>query len=167
MTLTRSSHPLGGKETAPCSEFTWSGLNDISERLPPMEAMLFGGVLLRILKQLLTTDPHLGPVYLSKVDLEDAYMMLWVRMEDFPSVAFLIPEKTPSDTQLVEFHLSLPMGYIYSYPYFCMARERVADLTNKAISQMEQAREHPLELAAEARAADDAGAPETQADAIW
>ena len=83
-----------------------------------MEAMRFGGALLSILKQVLTTDPRLGTVYLSKVDLADAYMWLWVRMGDVPSVAFLIPKKTPSNTQLVGFHLSLPMGYIDSAPYF-------------------------------------------------
>ena len=45
-----------------------------------MEAMRFGGALQRILKQVLTNDPHLGLVYLRKVDLEDTYMRLWVRM---------------------------------------------------------------------------------------
>ena len=42
-------------------------------------------------------------------------------MEDVPLVAFLILKKTPSNTQLVVFHLSLPMGYIDSDPYFFMA----------------------------------------------
>ena len=40
--------------------------------------MRFGGALQRILKQVLTADSHLGLVYLSKVDLTDAYMRLWV-----------------------------------------------------------------------------------------
>ena len=53
--------------------------------------MRFGGTLQRILQHVLTTDLHLGPVYLSRVDLADAYMRLWVRMEDVPSVAFLTP----------------------------------------------------------------------------
>ena len=47
------------------------------------------GALQRILKKVITMDPRLGPVYLSKVDLADAYMSLWVRMEDVPSIAFL------------------------------------------------------------------------------
>ena len=94
-------------------------------------------------------------------------MRLWVRIEDFPSVAFLISKKTPSNTQLVGFHHSLPMGYIDSDPYFCVAKETVADLANAAISQREQAGEQPLDLAAESRAADDAVAPKTQADASW
>ena len=73
---------------------------------------------MRILKNVLTADPRLGPVYLSKVDLADAYMRLWESMEDSPSFAFLTPNKTPSDTQMVGFHLSFPMGYIGSAPYF-------------------------------------------------
>ena len=97
--------------------------------------MGFGGELLYILMKVLTTDSCPGTVYLSKVDLADAYMRLWVRMEDVPSSAFLIPKKTPSNTQLVGFHISVPMGYIDSAPYFCMAMDTVADLANEAISQ--------------------------------
>ena len=41
-----------------------------------------------------------------------------------------------------------------------MATETVADIANEAISQREQACEHPLEMEAKARAADDSGAPE-------
>ena len=44
------------------SDFTWSRINDVSKRLEPMEAMRFGGALQRILKQVLTNDPHLGLV---------------------------------------------------------------------------------------------------------
>ena len=109
-----------------------------------MEAMLFEGALQRILKQVLTVDPRPGPVCLSKVELADAYMILWVSIEDVLSVAFLISKNTPSDTQLVVFHLYLFMGYIYSAPYFCMAMETEANLANEAISQREQAGEHPL-----------------------
>ena len=46
-----------------------------------------------------------------------------------------------------------------------MAMETVADLANEAISQREQAGKHALDLAAEARAADNAGTPEAQVDA--
>ena len=99
-------------------DFTWSGLNDIAELLSPMEAMRFGGALLRILKQVVTADPFLGPVYLGKVDLVGSHMRLWVSMKDVPSVAFLIPKNTPRDTHLAGFHLSLPIGDIDSAPYF-------------------------------------------------
>ena len=55
-------------------------------------------------------------------------------MEEIPYVAFLIPKKTPSGTQLVGFYLSVPMGHINSAPYYCMAMETVSNLANKAIS---------------------------------
>ena len=88
-------------------------------------------------------------------------------MEDVTSITFLIHKKTPRDTQLVGFHLSLPMGYIYSALYFCMATETVADLRKDAISQREQEGEHQLELVAKARATNNSGAHETQAGASW
>ena len=78
--------------------------------------MCFRGALQHILGQVLTTDQRLGPFYLSNLDLANTYISLWGRMEDFPSVAFLIPNKNPSDLQLVGFHLSLPMGYVDSAP---------------------------------------------------
>ena len=60
--------------------------------------MRFGGALQRILKQVLSYDPRLGLVYLRKVDLADTCMRMWVKMEDVPSIAFLIPKKKTSDT---------------------------------------------------------------------
>ena len=146
---------------------TWSRLNKIAERLSPMEAMHFRGTLHHILNQVLTANPRLGEVYLIKVDLEDAYIKFWVRMEDVPSVALLIPKDTPRKTHLVVFHLSLPIGYIDSAPYFCMATKTMSDLENEAISQRYQASNHPLEMADDYRAADNAGPPEAQANAIW
>ena len=122
--------PKVGRRLRPIFDFTWSRLNDIAESLDPIEENCFGGALQSILKQVLKSDPRLGPVYLSKLDLADTYMRLWVRMEDALSVAFLIPKKTSSYTHQVGFHLSLPMGYIDSAPYFCMATETVADLEN-------------------------------------
>ena len=99
-----------------------------------MEAIRFGGAIQSILKQVLSANPSLESLYFSKVDLSDAYMRFWVSMEDVLSVAFLIPKKTSNGTHLAGFHLSLPMGYIDSGPYFCMATEMVADLANKTIS---------------------------------
>ena len=149
--------PQLGRHLRLIFDFTWSGLYEAKKRLSPMEVMCFGGVLQRILRQVLPADPSLGPVYLNNVELVHAYMRLWVRMGDVPSFAFLIPKKTPSDLHLVRFHLS--MGYVDSAPYFCIAIETLADLSNKVIDQQGVASSHPLEQEAEARVADDAGAP--------
>ena len=48
-----------------------------------------------------------------------------------------------------------------------MVTETVTNLANKAISQREQAGNHPLKLSAESRAADDADAPESQVESSW
>ena len=92
--------------------------------------MNFRSALLHITKQVLTAHLRLGQVYLSKVDFVDSYMRLWVRMEEVQSVTFLTPKNTHRKTQLVGFHLTLPMGYINSPPYVCMATETVVGLTN-------------------------------------
>ena len=51
-------------------------------------------------------------------------------MDYVPYVALLIPNKKTSNQQLVGFHLSLPMVYVDSSPYFCMATKTVANLDN-------------------------------------
>ena len=61
-----------------------------------------------------------------------------MRIEDVPSVDFLIHKKNTRDTQLVGYHLLIPMGYIDNAPYFCMAKETIAELTNEAIAQRKQ-----------------------------
>ena len=132
-----------------------------------MEAIQFGGALLHILKQVCTSDPRLGIVYLRKLDFADNYMRLWVRMGNFPYVAFLIPKKNPINTQLVGFHISLPMRHIDCDPYFCMVTETVDNLANKAISQREQVGKLPLEVTSKFRAINDAGTPEAQVDSSW
>ena len=44
--------------------------------------MRFGGTFYRIIRRVLMAKPRLGLVYLGKVDLANAYMQLWVRLEN-------------------------------------------------------------------------------------
>ena len=90
----------------------WSGLNTTTDRKAPLEVIYIGGTLNCIIWRMLTTNPCLGPVYLGKLDLSDAYMRIWVMAEDTPSVAFLLPKKQPEEKQLVVFHLSLTMELV-------------------------------------------------------
>ena len=156
--------PQVGRRPRLIFDFTWSGLNKATKRLPPMWEIYFGGALHHILEQVLTAESCLGPVYLSKVYLDDAYMRLWLKIEEVPSVAFFIPKKNYSYQQLVGFQLSFPMGYVDSAPYLCIDTKTVVDLANKSIAGRDVASTHSLEWASEARAAEDAGAPEYQDD---
>ena len=74
-----------------------------------------------LLDCILTAEHRLGPTLLGKVDLADAYMCIWVRLNDITFVAFLVPKYTNSEPQLVTFHLLITMGYVESAPFFCAA----------------------------------------------
>ena len=67
---------------------------------------------------------------MSKTDLADAYMRVWVKIDDVPKLAFAIPPAPGDQEQLIGFHLSLSMGYIESAPFFCAASETAADFAN-------------------------------------
>ena len=79
---------------------------------------IFGKLLHNLLDFILRADLDLGPTYLNKVDLEDAYMRIWVFLTDISYVDFLVPMDKENDPQLVVFNLSTPMGYMESAPIF-------------------------------------------------
>ena len=62
----------------------------------PKESMRFGKALYWIIGCILAAEPNLGPAFLNKVDLVDAYMPIWVRLEDILSVSFLVPQSYES-----------------------------------------------------------------------
>ena len=67
--------------------------------------MCFIKSLYRAIDCILAAPAKLGPTFLNKLDIVDAYMRIWVRLEDIPLVAFLVPKYTPDEEQLVGFHL--------------------------------------------------------------
>ena len=75
-------------------------------------------------------------------------MRIWVRLNYIPSVAFFVPKETDSDPQLVRFHLSIPMGYVESTPFFCAAMETIKDTVNNSIHKRGKSPVHPLEILA-------------------
>ena len=91
--------------------------------------MRFGKSLYMVIYCVLVAPPELGPTLLNKVDLTDSYMGIWVRLEDIPSVAFLVLKATPEEDQLVRFHISIPMGYVASAAFFRAATDNFKDKT--------------------------------------
>ena len=57
-------------------------------------------------------------------------MRVWIRPEDIPKLAFVVPPHSTDTKPLIGFHLSLPMGYVESAQYFCTTIETVADIIN-------------------------------------
>ena len=109
---------------------------------------------------ILTAPPKLGPAFLNKVDLADAYMRIWVLLEDIPSVAFLVPKATPDEEHLVGFHLSITMGYVESAAFFCATTETVKDRTLDILSTCHTAPPHHLENLADTKP------PQTSAEEV-
>ena len=59
--------PQVGRRPRLIFDFTWIRINEAKKRLSPIEAMCFRGALRSGLRKVLTADPRVGPVYLSKV----------------------------------------------------------------------------------------------------
>ena len=87
-------------------DYTFSGLHDAVARLALQEAIQFGTAFKRLLGQILTADPAYGPVFLSKIDLSDAYMCVWVRPEDLLRLTFVVVLHSSYLDPLIGFHLS-------------------------------------------------------------
>ena len=126
-------------------DFSWSGLNEAVTQVTQKEALRFVKALYRVIDCILNAPPELGPTFLNKVDLADAYMRIWVRLEDIPSVAFFVPKATPEESELVGFHLSIPMGYVESAAFFCATTETVKDRALDTLSTRHTAPPHHLE----------------------
>eukprot|EP00957_Ditylum_brightwellii_P080657 6134676-Ditylum_brightwellii.AAC.1 len=96
----------------------------------PPEAIQFGHTLHCVLKQIVTADPAFGPVFLDKVDLADAYMQVWIQLEDIPTLVFIVPLCLGDTNALIGFHNSILMECIESALLFCATTKTVGDLAN-------------------------------------
>jgi hypothetical protein len=117
--------------------------------LAPSESMQFGKALWRILQQVSTADPRLGPVHLSKIDIADGFYRMWINLNDVPKLGVMFPG-APGDDPLVGFPLVLPMGWMQSPPLFTAATETVADLANQKLQANGPSTRHRLDLLSEA-----------------
>jgi hypothetical protein len=95
--------------------------------------MNFGEALWRVLRYLNSANPHLGPVYLSKIDIADRFYRIWVWASTVPKLGVLFPS-TDSKEYLVGFRLVLPMGWIEPPKIFRATAETVPDLINNQLS---------------------------------
>ena len=141
-------------------ELSWIGVNAAEGSSAPPEAMHFTRGLHRVLYCILVVDPVLGPVYLCKANLLDAYMRIWYRPEDIPAVGFLVPREDIHTEQLIRFHLSLLMSYIESDPLFYAATETVVEFANDIVGERDHALSHLLEDMALSVPATSANTPE-------
>ena len=67
--------------------------------------MSFSKALYCLVDCILVAGPKLGPTFLNKMDIAGAYMLIWVRLKNIPSVAFLVPKSSPEEEHFILFHL--------------------------------------------------------------
>jgi hypothetical protein len=95
--------------------------------------MQFGRALLRILQKIVCSDPRLGPVYLSKVDIADGFYYILIRVEDVAKLGVIFPTGS-NEEHIVYIHLVLSMGWNQSPPLFTATTKAVTDLDNTHLS---------------------------------
>jgi hypothetical protein len=126
--------------------------------LAPSGAMQFGRALWRVLSTVHHADPHLGPVYLSKIDLADGFYRLSVNDVDVAKLGVAVPTE-PGEPKVIGFPLVLPMGWMQSPPIFTAATETVADLANQDLQNSTQSCPHLLDVLSDSVASPPLGAP--------
>jgi hypothetical protein len=101
---------------------------DTIQHAPP-EAMQFGRALDRLITTIRHADPAHGPVHMIKVDIADGFYRVGLVPDHAPGLAVILP-KNPQEEQLIAIPFVLPMGWVESPPFFCIATETATDLAN-------------------------------------
>ena len=127
-------------------DLSFYGVNDDTLQLAPSESMQFGRALERLLYLIRHSNPRFGPVHMGKVDLSDGFYRIALNDSAIAQLAVALPKYEDED-QLLALPLVLPMGWVESPPWFCVATETVADIANHWPHTVEPL-PHPLEGAA-------------------
>ena len=152
--------PKRGRKSCLVYDFSWSGINEEVTKVSYKKAVRFNKSLYRVVDCILAAPPKLGPTFLNKVNLADAYTHIWVHLKDIPLVAFLVPKYTLEKDQLVMFHFSISMGYVESAAFFYATTKTVKDRTLETLSTRHTAPLYHLEDLADTKP------PQTSAEEV-
>lgn len=71
-------------------DYMWSGTNRALQAYPS-QSHEFGCALHHLLHAIVDVDLRHGQVHMAKIDLANAYMCTWLRLQDLPKLAFYHP----------------------------------------------------------------------------
>jgi hypothetical protein len=108
----------------------------------------FGRAPFHILQKIVCSNPRLGAVYLSKINIVDGFYCIWIRAEDVAKLENIFPTGL-NEELLVGLPLLLPMGRKQSPSMFVAATETVADLANNRLAMKSPSVEHRLDIVSE------------------
>ena len=121
--------PQNNRRDRMISDYSYYDVNADTLNIAPTESMQFGRTLWRLLNEIHHANSKFGPVYMSKIDLSDGFYRLWLRPEDTPALAVLLPTRE-NEPPLIGIPLTNPMGWVSSPPNFSSCTETVADMAN-------------------------------------
>jgi hypothetical protein len=136
--------PQRGRRPRWICDYTFHGVNQDTLPLAPMESMQFGHALDRYLREILLSDPKLGPIYMLKLDISDGFYRIAIAPNDIPKLGVVFPTEDGKD-KLIAFPLVLPMGWKNSPPIFSAATETAADLANTTLQHGTSQPNHNLD----------------------
>jgi hypothetical protein len=132
--------PQRDRRPRPIVDYTYSDVNNGTLSVAPdliqfgtALTRFFGTALTRFLQHLERADTQQGPIYLSKTDITDAFMRVWIALESIPILGAILP-MYPDEEAIVAFPMILPMGWVDSPSFLCALTETIADLTNTRTS---------------------------------
>jgi len=127
--------PQCTRRLRPIIDYTFTGVNQSSAPLSPMNSMQFGSTIHRILQHIAYSNPKFGPLLMSKIDLLDGYYRVPLSPSAPLKLAVVLPPlKRKGNNPLIGIPLVLPMGWKYSPPFFCAYTETATDLVNSTLN---------------------------------
>ena len=91
-------------------DYSFSGINQDTVPLAPLESMQYGNALHRFLREILLADPRHGTVYMLKLDISDGFYRINLAPADVPKLGVVFPT-VKDQPPLVALPLVLPMGW--------------------------------------------------------
>ena len=111
-------------------DWGWPSVNESTLPHAPPESMQFGKALDRILYQVRHSNPKFGPPRLCKHDIKDGFYRMFLRAQDCPRLALVLP-RYADEPQLVAIPMSSTMGWGQSPPTFSAMSETACDHANR------------------------------------
>ena len=109
-------------------------VNDTTDREVVPESLQFGRAFPRILQAVWEEDSDQVPVWVSKLDVTDAYHRGTVKPEQVGAFVYAIPSVPGEKGNIICIDLVLPMGWLETPKFFCAFSKMLTDMANTLVN---------------------------------
>jgi hypothetical protein len=125
-------------------DYSFFLIKDDTIELFPKESMQFGCAIFWILQRIALSNPCLGPVFLSKIDIADSLYRMGIHVDDVPKLGIIFPTQ-PGEEHWIGLPIVLPIVCKQPPPLFTAATKTVVDLANARLLENDGSSPHRLE----------------------